>query len=465
MELTITMAHKPLRFFFALFCGKITIKLLTLMKKNATNFPGSVMLSLCPDFLKYLEKPEKIIAVTGTNGKTTVSNMLLDILTDNGYDCTNNNFGGNVDTGITTALVKDSTLTGKARKKFCTLEIDERSALRIYPYIHPDFLICTNLTRDSYKRNAHVEYIFNILNSNIPDSTHLILNADDLISSSLKKNNKRTYFGMKQFPGEETINNIIKDITVCPECSSPLEYDFLRYNHIGRARCSSCGFASPVPDFNTCERTFNPDGRADIMVKTPEGEEHYNVPCENVINLYNATAVITALRTWGLTEKQLQDSFKKIQVVKSRFSVYEKDGRVLKSILAKGQNPVAVSHACNTARNTPDSAVILIFDDLYDNKNSSENTAWIHDVDFEFLNCDNIKQIVVAGIRSQDYLVRLLMAGIPREKIKITDDEAKAGEILDLDGIKNIYLLFDIFATNFRNIIENTLKERMEHEN
>lgn len=125
------MAQKPLRFFFALFCGKITIKLLTLMKKNATNFPGSVMLSLCPDFLKYLEKPEKIIAVTGTNGKTTVSNMLLDILTDNGYDCTNNNFGGNVDTGITTALVKDSTLTGKARKKFCTLEIDERSALRI----------------------------------------------------------------------------------------------------------------------------------------------------------------------------------------------------------------------------------------------------------------------------------------------------------------------------------------------
>ena len=71
----------------------------------------------------------------------------------------------------------------------------------------------------------------------------------------------------------------------------------------------------------------------------------------------------------------------------------------------------------------------------------------------------------MAGIRSQDYLVRLLMAGIPRDKIKITDDEAKAGEILDLDGIKNIYLLFDIFATNYRNIIENTLKERMEHEN
>ena len=163
------MAKKPFRFYFALVCGKLTIELLRLLRKRATNFPGSVVLTLCPDFLKYLEKPEKIIAVTGTNGKTTVSNMLLDILTDNGYDCTNNNFGGNVDTGITAALLKDSTLSGKPRKKYCTLEIDERSAVRIYPYIHPDYLICTNLTRDSYKRNAHVEYIFDILNSNTAD--------------------------------------------------------------------------------------------------------------------------------------------------------------------------------------------------------------------------------------------------------------------------------------------------------
>jgi len=76
------MPQKTLRFFFAAICGKITIKLLKLMKKNATNLPGSVVLTLCPDFLKYLEKPEKIIAVTGTNGKTTVSNMLLDVITD-----------------------------------------------------------------------------------------------------------------------------------------------------------------------------------------------------------------------------------------------------------------------------------------------------------------------------------------------------------------------------------------------
>ena len=147
---------KPIRFYFALFCGKLTIALLKMLKKRATNFPGSVVLTLCPDFLKHLEKPEKIIAVTGTNGKTTCSNMLLDILTDNGYDCTNNNFGGNVDTGISAALLKDSTLTGKATKKYCVLEIDERSAVRVYPYVQPDILIVTNLI----SQIDHFSYFF-----------------------------------------------------------------------------------------------------------------------------------------------------------------------------------------------------------------------------------------------------------------------------------------------------------------
>lgn len=458
------MADKPIRFFFALCCGKLTIKLLRLFRKNATNLPGSVVLTLCPDFLKYLEKPEKIIAVTGTNGKTTVSNMLLDILTDNGYDCTNNNFGGNVDTGITAALIKDSTLSGKAKKKYCILEIDERSAVRIYPYIRPDYLICTNLTRDSFKRNAHVEFIFDILNKNIPDKSHLILNADDLISSALKPDNERTYFGMLPFSGETLVpDNIIKDITVCPLCDSPLEYDFLRYNHIGRAKCSKCSFSSPAPDFDTIERVFTDDGRAEIKVKTAYGIEDYNVPCENTINLYNATAVITALRTFGLSHDQLKKSFRKISVVKSRFNVYEENGRVLKSILAKGQNPVACSHACNIARSTEDTAVIMIWDDLYDRKNTSENTAWIHDVDFEFLNCDNIKQIVIGGKRAPDYMVRFLMAGVPKEKIKYSINEEEAGDLVDLKGIKNIYILFDLFNVRSKQAIEEKVKEKMKN--
>lgn len=445
-------------------CGKITIKLLRLLKKNGTNFPGSVVLKICPDFLRYIDKPEKIIAVTGTNGKTTVSNMMLDILNDNGIDCTNNNFGGNVDTGISTALLKDSTITGKARKKYCILEIDERSAMKIYPYIKPDVLVCTNLTRDSYKRNAHVEYIFDILNKNIPDSTHLILNCDDLISSNLKPDNNRTYFGMSLFPDEHLISdNIIKDIKVCPKCNAPLNYEFLRYNHIGRASCSKCDFKSSAPDFEVISRTFNEDGSAQIVLKAPEGNENYSVPADNTINLYNATAAITALRTFGLKYEQINSSFKKIHIVKTRFDTMEIRNKKIISILTKGQNPVATSHCCNIVRENPTTKnIVLLLDNYYSTRYSTENMAWIYDTDFEFLNCDSVSRIIIGGDRSYDYLLRLIIADIPREKIFCCENEDDIADYIDLNA-DTTYIMFDMFNQHLRYSAEESVKKRLEN--
>lgn len=461
------MSKKPLRFYFALVCGKLSVLLLKLLRKNGTNFPGQTALTLCPDFLKHLEKPEKIIAVTGTNGKTTTSNMILDILTDNGYNCTNNNFGGNVDTGITAALLKDSTLSGKAKNKYCILEVDERSAVRVFPYVHPTYLICTNLTRDSYKRNAHSEYIFSILDKSIPDSTHLILNCDDMISSRLKKDNKHTFFGMENLEGELLIdNNIIKDIRACPICSSPLRYSFLRYNHIGRAKCSNCDFKSFEPDFDMISRTFTNDGHADITVKTPDGNENYTVPCENTIALYNALTAITVLRTFGLSHEQIQNSFQKISIVKSRFDVIEAKNKKVISMMSKGQNPVACSHSCNIIRNDPsDKQVILITDDFYDAAETSETIAWLYDTDYEFLNNDKVKKIIVGGKRHLDYILRLELAGISKDKIVCCEHEEDTAELVDISLSEKTYILFDMYNYNYSVKIKERLKERIENEN
>ena len=455
---------KPIRFYFALWCGKLSMALLKLLHRRGTNFPGSVVLTLCPDFLGHIEKPEHIIAITGTNGKTTVSNMVLDILEDNGYDCTNNNFGGNVDTGICAAIMKDSTLTGKAKKQYCVLEVDERSAVRVFPHLTPEILIVTNLTRDSYRRNAHVEYIFSILDSNIPDQTHLVLNADDLISSSLKKGNPRTYFGMEPLEGEQLPEiNIVRDITACPVCNSPLEYRFLRYNHIGRAKCSGCSFCSPEPDFNVLSKTSLEDGRSDIVIAHEGAEEHYRVPADRVINLYNVTAVIAALRQFGLTQEQLTASLQKIKVVASRDEIIEANGYTLRCIMAKGQNPVACSHSLNLARHTPDSAVILLWDDYHDRRETSENIAWYYDVDFEYLRNDNIRQIISAGRRSPDLLVRLLVADIPEDKIQITEHEKDVPPLLDLTRVKNIFIFFDMYEADFKDELKVTIEEMMKH--
>ena len=69
-----------LRFLLALWLAKLSVPALKITRHNGTDFPGSLALKLCPDFLRYVGKPGTIIAVTGTNGKTTVSNLLTDIL-------------------------------------------------------------------------------------------------------------------------------------------------------------------------------------------------------------------------------------------------------------------------------------------------------------------------------------------------------------------------------------------------
>jgi UDP-N-acetylmuramyl pentapeptide synthase len=90
--------------------------------------------------MAYVPKPKTVVAVTGTNGKTTVSNLTTGILRACGYSVTNNSLGSNIQPGVATALLQDSTIFGKAKKDIAILECDERSAIRIFPHLNRPLL-------------------------------------------------------------------------------------------------------------------------------------------------------------------------------------------------------------------------------------------------------------------------------------------------------------------------------------
>ena len=69
------MKRSP-RFYFALLFAKATAKVMKLIGRKGTSMPGSWAIILCPDFLGRMPRPKYIIGITGTNGKTTVSNMV-----------------------------------------------------------------------------------------------------------------------------------------------------------------------------------------------------------------------------------------------------------------------------------------------------------------------------------------------------------------------------------------------------
>ena len=68
------------RFHVALAAAKLSKGLIQLLGRNGTHTPGVIALKICPDFLAQAPKAPLTICVTGTNGKTTCSNLITDVL-------------------------------------------------------------------------------------------------------------------------------------------------------------------------------------------------------------------------------------------------------------------------------------------------------------------------------------------------------------------------------------------------
>lgn len=433
------MARKTSRFYLAMFMGKLARGTQKLLGMNATFFPGKLALKLCPDFMGQIEKPKHLIGVTGTNGKTTVSNLLVDLLAAEGIKTTNNRSGSNTKAGVASAFLINSTFGGKSRNEWGVIEIDERSSMHIYPYIKPDYVVCTNLFRDSILRNAHSEYIANIISAYMQPETKMILNADDLISSGVAPENERVYYSIKRLPTDtETCRNIINDCQICPKCAARLEYEYVRYHQIGKAHCPSCGFSSPVPDY---EAEVHFDEKY-LTLNERGTQERYDLISDSIFNVYNQVTVTTLLREMGLTPDQIRDGFSRLHIVDTRYNKITVGGIDVIDHMAKEHNPVACSVVFDYLSKEPGTKELLF---LLDDEKVLENMTWMYDCDYEKLASPLIKHIVIPGNRAKDQKLRLIMAGIPAEKIIIGMTDEEAPNYLDFEGTDKVFVLHQCY--------------------
>lgn len=450
-----------IRFFFALWAGKGARLVLRLLRRNATYFPGLVALKLCPDFMGRVGKPPLIIAVTGSNGKTTVSNLLNDILTGYGRRVLNNRLGSNVAAGIATSLLQGCGIFGKSAYDMAVLEVDERSSQRIYPYVKPDFLVVTNLFRDSPMRNAHPQYIADFIEAAVPERTKLILNADDLISSRICPSNPRVYFGLDRLETDVTdCINHINDMQICPLCSGELVYEYRRYHHIGRARCRDCDFKSPDSDYFA---TDVDTAAMRMTVRDAGGEETYRLLSDSIFNIYNMVTVIAALRELGFSHGEIKAGLEKTKIVETRYNAQKAGDVTVVMQMSKDKNALAGSRAFDYISSLPgDKEIILMMNCLHDQQHWSENVSWLYDCDFEFLNKDNIKRIVATGPRAKDYYLRLLLAGVPEDRLRCTPSELDAPALLDYTPGESVCLFYGTDALDLVYRVQGRIKKLAE---
>lgn len=458
-----------MRFYIALFvakCARLGIRIFgKALHLNGSHFPGNLARRIDPEFYNKVAKPETIIAVTGTNGKTTTCNMIIDVLEKTGHKVLSNKAGSNTIGGISTTFLSGVTLFNKPKYKICVLEVDERSSLRIYPYIKPNYLVVTNLFRDSLKRNAHSEFIFNIINSSLSEDTVLILNSDDLISNRMKAEgkNKKIFFGIDKLETDKKESvNIVNDARICPNCYTKLKYEFVRYHHIGKAYCPNCGYKSPEADYLV---TKVDKAAEKIEIRTKDGKvSAYKMASDSIFNVYNEVACITLLREIGIKDEVIKKAFDELEIAKSRYMKETVNGVHIVNNLAKGQNPVACSIVFDYVKNEPgEKEVCLLIEDFHDNLESSENIAWFYDCDFEFLNDPSIKKVAVGGHRAMDVKFRLLLAGVPEEKIVAYEEIEKIPDELNKTKGETIYILYDMYEQANTDKLNDLLKKSLRN--
>lgn len=452
---------KTLRFYFAMFMAKCANKSLKLLKRNASYFPGNLALKICPDFLKYVEKPKIIIGVTGTNGKTTVSNMVNDILEDNGYSVINNRYGSNMNTGISASFVENNTILGKNTKDIAVFEMDERSTIHIFKYITPTFLICNNLSRDSMKRNANTAFISKIIENAVPKSTTIITNGDDPICVNLASKNKKIYYGIDKLETDtEKCENIVQDMVICPKCGGKLEYEYYRYHHVGKMHCENYDFETPNKSYEITNINYETN-KIILKDNIKNNEFEFKMVADGIINIYNMLSAISVLKQIGISDEKINESLKKTKIVNTRFLIDRAGGKKIVLHLAKGQNPIACSRVFDYVRKQPERKTIIIFlDDLHE---KNEAITWIYDTDYEFLNGENVEQIIVSGKNYQDTVVRLLMAGVPREKIFAETNEVESvRKHFNPQNIDSVYILHDLYSMKEREQVHKEVKDILE---
>ena len=238
--------------FLAILICKLGRAVGKLMGKGSS-MPGKFALRICPDILSRVQLPEHIIAVTGSNGKTSTVEMIAAILRADGKTVVYNEEGSNQIEGVTTLVLTHSTLGGKMKADVLLIESDERYAAHTFRYFHPTEFVISNLYRDQLTRNGHPEWVYDSILPAIHPEILLVLNADDPLSSCFANGHapeKVKWFGLDECSiSSKTPSGMYHDGAYCPVCKGHMEYDYYHYNQIGAYRCPQCGHKKPATDF------------------------------------------------------------------------------------------------------------------------------------------------------------------------------------------------------------------------
>lgn len=404
---------------------------------KGSSLPGQYALKICPDILRRVELPPYVIAVTGSNGKTSTVEMIAAILRKSGKTVVYNEEGSNQIEGVTTLILSHATLGGKVRADVLLLESDERYARHSFRYFHPTHFVITNLYRDQLTRNAHPEWVYDAILPAIHEDTTLVLNADDpLVSAFAQGHEKVKWFGLDRCSISHTEHRgIYHDGAYCPVCKSPMTYDCYHYEHIGHYRCESCGHHRHATDFAVTDLDLA-NGRLVL-----DGEAEIALAFRSIYNVYNILAAWSVCSLAG-ADRRIAAEVINNYILKNgrmvRFTLGAHKGTLLTS---KHENSVAYNMNLGYIATQKEKCSVLVIVDAVSRKYFTGETSWLWDIDFDLLCSENVERVVLCGKYVNDLALRFSFTAVAPEKIVCHNTVSEAAEYCKVNGRENLYVV------------------------
>ena len=391
---------------------------------KGSSMPGKFALKICPDILRRVKLPQHIIAVTGSNGKTSTVEMIAAVLRADGKTVVYNEEGSNQIEGVTTLVLTHATLGGRVKADVLLIESDERYAAHTFRYFHPTEFVVTNLYRDQLTRNGHPEWVYDSILPAIHPDTELLLNADDPLSSCFARGHEKVkWFGLdKCAVSTDAPAGAYHDGAYCPVCHAPMEYDYVHYNHIGAYRCTKCGHQKPKTDYTVTAVDLE---RAEV---TLDGGARIALAFQSIYNIYNILAAYAACRECGTGAETAARVLSHYLLKNGRMQRFRLGARRGTLLTSKHENSIAYDTNLRYIAAQDTDCVVLVIVDAVSRKYFTSETSWLWDIDFDQLNVPHVKRVVLAGRYCNDLAERFSYTGLSNWSVE-PDIAAAAAEL------------------------------------
>lgn len=363
---------------FVIILGK-AVRYAARLRGGGSALPGLFVEKISPDFIKQTlaQLPRGVVVISGTNGKTTTTKMVVALLEAHGLRVFTNRTGSNFARGVAAALLGDIDMKGHLNADIAVLELDEAHAVGFVKAIPPRYSLLLNVMRDQLDRFGEIDATAKMLEKIAQATTDtVVLNREDMRVLAIKgtlSDQKIELFGLDDtlladFPSDDDIRS--KDVkTIKRPAANVL-----------------------LKQYSGNKATYELRGKAFTTTLKLNG----------VYNVFNSAAAIALTYAILGDETNADTVIATIANVTPAFGRGEElhvGGQPLELVLVK--NPSGFRLGLKSFSAEGYATMIAINDNYADGRDMS----WLWDVDFESLVNEGVAQ--VAGVRAYDMALRL----------------------------------------------------------